>query len=343
METIILQDPLIRLSRDLKFAATKMGDEQARYLVDAYYQLQGIRVAENNQIKAMEREVKEREEGEKAKAQTETKAAKAAKSVKKNGNGPTELLSGADVLDWFCRNTEALEGQMKRALDAYSDAHEVGRWAKSIHGIGPVIAAGLLAHIDMEPWMCMKHKFDPKIKSCTVHKPHPPEEAGCGKKRLLYAGQVWNFAGIGDPARRWEKGERRPWNAQLKTLTWKIGQSFLKGSTNENCFYGLILRNEWEKLKVRNENLEFAAAAKEKLERFKIGKNTDAYAAYSVGKLPPAHVLQRACRYATKLFLSHYHCVAYESKFHEKAALPYIIAIGGHKDYIAPPNWPMAE
>jgi hypothetical protein len=288
MPDVVLENPITRLSKDLKIAARTLSNVEARYLVDSYYQLQKIRIAQGNQAFSMEKEDQKKEPHA--------------------------------VLDWFIMNAESLENQVKRALDAYSDEHLEGRWAKSQIGIGPVITSGLLAHID----------YDKKDELTNL-------------PLLKYAGQIWSFAGIAGNHQVWEKGQKRPWNASLKTLCWKIGQSFLKQSTNEEAFYGILLRRYWEGLKERNERLEFKAAAEEKLAKFKIDKKTDAYKAYIVGKLPPAHVLQRACRYATKIFLSHYHCVAYEVHRSEKAELPYIIAHGGHKDYIAPPNWPMEE
>ena len=36
--------------------------------------------------------------------------------------------------------------------------------------------------------------------------------------------------------------------------------------------------------------------------RYKIGKTTEAYAAYSAGRLPPGHLHARAKRWAVKLF-----------------------------------------
>ena len=87
-----------------------------------------------------------------------------------------------------------MEGQIKRALEKYVDNHPVGSWLTSIHGIGPVIAAGLLAHIDIA--------------------------------RAPTVGHIWRFAGL-DPTTKWEKKTRRPWNAALKVLTWKAGESFV--------------------------------------------------------------------------------------------------------------------
>jgi hypothetical protein len=352
-----LDNPLVRLSKDLKAAAMLLSDEEARYLVDAYYQVQKIRVAQGNQVGSMERAtLKDAVPPEEAElAHEETILEEQDKKAKKEPHS---------VLDWFVLNAQNLEGQMKRALDSYSDSRVEGRWAKTMVGIGPVIAAGLMAHIDMNPWTCalrnvpvigevpeelpgretgnVSHVAKVKLVEmetpCTEKEPHP--NGLCARKPLLYAGQIWNFAGIGDPLRTWEKGQRRPWNAKLKTLTWKIGQSFLKQSTRPNCYYGHLLRQRWEILKTQNERRDFAVAAAAKLEKFKIGKSTDAYKAYIQGFLPPAHVLQRACRYATKIFLSHYHCVAYKATFGKDAALPYAIAVLGHKDYLPIPNPP---
>jgi hypothetical protein len=82
----------------------------------------------------------------------------------------------------------------------------------------------------------------------------------------------------------------------------------------------------------------YAEQAKAVLEKKKIGKTTDAYAAYSIGKLPPAHIHARAKRYAVKLFLAHLHEVWYTKHFGEAPPKPYPIAILGHAHYLAPPQ-----
>lgn len=263
-------EPVIRLTKDIKEASRVLSKQEARYLVDSYYQVQEYRKATANQCRIMD------ESGE-----------------------PHE------VLDWFLNNNEILESQIKRALDAYTSADPIGQWCKSIMGIGPVIAAGLLAHIDIE-------------KAPTV-------------------GHIWSFAGL-DPRAEWKKGEKRPWNAKLKVLCWKIGQSFVKVSNNEKDIYGHIYRERKEYEVAKNENGEYADQAKAKLEKFKIGKDTDAYKSYSVGKLPPAHIDQRAQRYAVKLFLSHLHEVWYTHHFGVAPPNPYPIAILGHAHKIDPPG-----
>lgn len=309
-------DPIKRLTRDLKTAARKLTDTQARYLVDNYYQLQEVRKASANQVAAL-----------------------------------TASNEPCEVITWFRDNSETLEGQIKRALQAYAEESRIGRWTLSITGIGPVIAAGLLAHINMEPWKCVHvgqklEIIDPEtekkkkqtMEACKPDAPHGPE---CHRIRLETVGHIYRFAGI-DPTIVWEKGEKRPFNAALKVLTWKIGQSFLKNSSRENCFYGHLLLKRWEQEKQRNEQSLFADQAKAKLERFKIGKTTEAYKHYSSGHLPPAHILQRACRYSVKMFLSHFHHVSYVVKFGTEPPKPYVfVHQEGHGDYIAPYGWPI--
>jgi hypothetical protein len=89
-----------------------------------------------------------------------------------------------------------------------------------------------------------------------------------------------------------------------------------------------------------NEAGEYAAQAAQCAER--VGRNTDAYKAYSQGKLPPAHIHSRAKRWAVKLFLAHWHWVAYECEHGAPPPKPYIIETDPrHTHIVKPPNWPM--
>jgi hypothetical protein len=217
-------------------------------------------------------------------------------------------------------------------LAKYADSRVAGVWAQSICGIGPVIAAGLLAHIDLQPWVCMNEKA--KI-NCTEDAPCSP---ACGKQIMYTVGHIWRFAGL-DPTQKWEPKTRRPWNASLKTLCWKIGESFVKVSTNEKDIYGRVYleRKEYEQKKnLAGDYKEQAAAG-----AARVSKKTESYKSYIQGLLPDGHIHSRAKRYAVKLFLAHFHHVAYEVKFGTPPKKPYIIEHGGHTHYIAPPNWPM--
>ena len=106
----------------------------------------------------------------------------------------------------------------------------------------------------------------------------------------------------------------------------------MKVSSNKNDTYGQFYLQRKEQEILKNENLEFKEQADAGAKR--VGKTTDAYKAYSVGKLPPAHVHARAKRYAVKLFLAHWHEVAYREHFKCEPPLPYPIAHQGHAHHI---------
>lgn len=262
METSMQLDPINKLTKDIKQAATKLSATEVRYLVDSYYQMQENRKRSDNQLRSL-----------------------------------TESKEPHMVMAWLSENNRGLENQIKRALDAFSASQEIGQWARKVKGIGPVIAAGLIAHIDIN-------------KAPTV-------------------GHIWRYAGL-DPTSKWGKGQKRPWNASLKTLCWKIGQSFVKVSGYDDAFYGKIYLKRKEYEQAKNEAGDYADQAAWKLENFKIGKTTDAYKSYIVGKLPPGHIQTRVTRYATKLFLAHLHEEWFQIEFGKPAPLPYPISILGH-------------
>ena len=249
------------VARDLKAAALKLTVGEARYLVDLYYQIQEFRKATGNQIRSL------------------------------GDNEPGELIQGV------FGSMEKVENRIKKGLDYYTDDNPMGKWAKDVVGIGPVISAGLLAHIDL-------------TKCSTV-------------------GSIWRFAGY-DPTSKWNKGEKRPFNAALKTLCWKIGESFVKVSGNPKAMYGSLYLQRKAIEQQKNDNGEFKEQAGQKLKDFKIGKDTDAYKSYSIGKLPPAHIHARAKRWAVKVFLCHYFESGCRLVLKKEPPLIYSIAMLGH-------------
>lgn len=262
-------DPIAvkRLGRDLRRASSTLTKTEARFLVDSYYDMQETRKQSSNRVRALG-----------------------------DAGEPHE------VVQWLLAQSSTLEQQIKASLDVYSYNDPVGEWARSIKGIGPVLAAGLLAHIDI--------------------------------KRSPTVGHIWRFSGQ-DPTCIWEKGQKRPFNAKLKTLCWKIGKCFVYVSSNEKSFYGQLYKKRKEYEIERNEAGELADQAAEGAKR--VRKETEAYKHYIKGKLPPAHIQRRSERYAVKLFLAHYHEVAYKLHFGEDPPLPYPIAHLGHAHKIEVP------
>jgi hypothetical protein len=335
-----------RLSRDLAKAARTMSHAEARFMVDSYYQMQEDRIRAMNQMRA---------------------------TIPEDSDSADEEAEPHEVLLWLTQNSSLLEKQVARALDKYTEAHEVGKWARSIVGIGPILAAGLLAHISMNPHTCAR-VYEPGEDEvdCSKKKPCTPK---CGPQPLNTVGQIWRFAGL-DPTSIWEKGKKRPHNAKLKTLCWKIGESFVKQSGNDSDVYGhlYVQRKAYETAK--NLAGDYEPRAVEALERKRFGDDTDAkvwlegrlsvdaarkfYETPSerrmglskklagapgsgVRMLPPGHIHARSKRWAVKLFLAHWHAVAFRAHFKRAAPKPYVIAILGHADEIRCPNWPFDE
>jgi hypothetical protein len=114
----------------------------------------------------------------------------------------------------------------------------------------------------------------------------------------------------------------------------------VKTCNRENAYYGKVYAQRKLYETEKNEAGEYAEQARQKLEDFNIGKDTEAYKWYSEGKLPPAHIHSRAKRYAVKLFLAHLHEVMYRDKFGKAPPNPYPIEHLGHAHYLEPPNMP---
>ncbi len=271
-ETIEYMASVEKLTRDLKNASVELSLAEVRFLVDAYYQMQNDRIRATHQERTLE-----------------------------------ESDEPHSVVSWLASQRETLENQIKRALDAYSAAQPVGQWARSITGIGPVIASGLIAHIDI------------------TDRPT--------------AGHIWRFAGL-DPTVEWKAKTKRPWNADLKRLCWIISESFVKVSGHERDVYGKVYKARKALEIERNDAGRFADQAAAMLVKKKFRDETVAKKAYASGRLPPAHIHARATRYATKLFLSHLHAVMWWVKYNSVPPKPYILTRDSeqHVHFIEPPN-----
>lgn len=260
-----------KLQRDLREAAKNMGADQARFLVDHFYTIQDYRKSSANQMRALE-----------------------------SSEEPIEILR------WFYDQSDNLENYLKMTLDIYARNHPVGKWMMGVKGIGPVITAGLLAHIDIE-------------KAPTV-------------------GHIWRFAGL-DSTVVWEKGQKRPWNGKLKVLCWKIGDSFVKQSGGDNPSpYGIRYRAWKSEYVLRNERGDYKELAAQTLETRKFRADTDALRHYKEGRLPPGRLELRARRKATKMFLSHMHDFWYRTHFNAEPPVPYVIAHMQHTHFIPRPD-----
>ena len=138
-----------------------------------------------------------------------------------------------------------------------------------------------------------------------------------------------------------QREQKRPWNASLKVLCWKIGESFVKCSGREGDVYGHLYLERKAQEQARNAEGAYAAQAAAILASKRFRQETGAKAAYQAGQLPPGHLHARAKRWAVKLFLSHWHHVAYSEHYGRLPPKPYVLTeAGGHAHAITVPNYP---
>ena len=120
---------------------------------------------------------------------------------------------------------------------------------------------------------------------------------------------------------------KRPWNGNLKVLCWKLGDSFVKQSGRPNAFYGRLYRERKEQEVAYNEAGRFRAQAEETLSTKRI-QDPLTRATYQAGMLPPGRLDLRARRWAVKIFLAHWHDVAYRDFYHEAPPKPWVFEWG---------------
>lgn len=121
------------------------------------------------------------------------------------GNRVTAVEQGRSTvnvatINRYCERFEKLEREAANEIAECVKDHELYDWLKRVKGIGPGLAGCLLAHIDIE-------------KANTV------------SALWKYAGLAVNAEGAAD---RPTKGQKLPYNAELKRICYLIGTSFLK-------------------------------------------------------------------------------------------------------------------
>lgn len=262
-----------KLARDVRQLSVELDRNSARKVVDAYYVIQENRMAFAAQARELTKQ-----------------------------DCPNELMA------YLSDSLLVMEKALKNPLQRFSQNSIAGQWSLSQYGIGPILSAGLVAHIDIT--------------------------------KARTAGSVWRYAGL-DPTQTWEKGQKRPYNAELKMLCWKIGQSFMKFSNKEQCFYGHLYKQDKARRIAKNEAGDYADFAKDILSK-KNFKENQTRSKLESGILSDAQIDAQARRFAVKIFLSHYHAVAFQEHHGEAAPRPYIIAHGDHVHEIAIPNNPFS-
>lgn len=307
------EEILVKLTKDLKAAVKTMTLNEARFLWDSYYQTQENRLRAGGQIRSVKDEPHE-------------------------------------VLRWVSNNAESLENQIASALETFAAEQPMGQWAMSVCGIGPVLAAGLIAHIDITKAPTVGHIWRFAGLDATVIWQGTDDclrwvKANGGATDELIARAATHFGKAPETVRKFATTDargkaikltdnslakslsRRPHNAALKVICWKIGESFVKVKANETDVYGKLYEQRKAYESAKNEAGDYAAQAAAIL---KARPGHAQKAIYQTGKLPPGQLHARAKRYAVKQFLSDWHAEAYRKHFKTEPPKPYPIAILGH-------------
>lgn len=207
-------EAISKLSKDLANASKTMTDKEAKYTVYLFYNIQETRIRMGEQARALS-----------------------------TSGEPHTLLS------FFYDQFDSLENQVKRALDKYTDSVPAGIWAKDQLGIGPVIAAGMCAHVG-------------------------------DASRFKTVGNLWSYSGLLEGQKR-KVGEKSNWNPDLKRLSWLIGQSFVKVSGNENSLYGRLFKEQKAYYQNLNNTGKYEEKAAIYLNSKKWSKSTHSYRWYT--------------------------------------------------------------
>lgn len=146
-----------------------------RWQVDLYYQVQKIRVGLGNRVSAIERGV--------------------------DSGDPKILQRWHDV---FLNLEEQIEKEMARR----AELHPTYKWLRSIKGIGPTLAAKLIALVG-------------------------PDEAMARRDTVS---KLWAFSGLA-PGQKLVKGQKSTYNRRLKSLMYVIGTSILKARGAASKYY----------------------------------------------------------------------------------------------------------
>lgn len=272
LEDMFIQVAKYQIDRDfftqMRQRHAAFSAEEVRALFDLYDDCQRMRIRQGNRVAACKRFKK-----------------------------PVEVCSAH-----YYQQFALLEENAAKNLIGYVKAspRRVVQWALEVDGAGPILVAGLAAHIDIT--------------------------------RAPHVSSLWRFAGQ-DPTEVRKKGQKRQHCAALKRICFLLGKSFVYQKNNPEARYAqLYVERKAQELE-RNVSGAFAAQAKEVLAAKHFEKKTVARKCYEAGLLPPAHLDARARRYAVKMFLSHWYEIDYEETYGKPPENPWIIGKEGHSHW----------
>lgn len=274
-----LMEAISNLNADLRAAAKLMGRAEVRVLVDRYYQIQKIRTATAS------------------------------------GSRSAQDDEPVSVLDWTFDSMKRIERNINRAMGDFAAEYTVGQWLQSLTGVGPIISAGLLCHVDIRKCKTAGalHRFaglDKNLRWIKEKEAISMVNTVCGTKAKRVSdselAKLADLAGLRPPvlqARLNFLGLTQtaanvttaltliPWNASLKRLMNRAADCFVKCQGKKDDFYGALFTKR-KQFEIDNSiKGNHVKQAQESLATVKFGDDKDAKLWYT-GSLSPAAVTE---------------------------------------------------
>lgn len=190
----------------------------------------------------------------------------------------SKLDSPNDLLKLYREQIRNNKYSLAYIFKNYANNFISGKWTLSQYGIKPVHAATLLAYVDV-------------TKSPTVN-------------------SLWRYSGL-DP----NYNKNNNWNNELKFMSNKLGEIFQSLQDNTQSIYGQLYSVDLERRISKNDLKEYAEKAEQILQSKHVDKNSTEYECLTEGYLSINHIEAQAKRFAVKIFLSHYHAIAYQENY----------------------------
>lgn len=262
--------------------------------IDGYYNYQQIRIAEQNEIRdiirrkmeniPLDKPEEKKEKKDYLKKYTDEKLAVLLKELLHKKSITREEYDSMIKIIALSRETSTIEQHYKKTMHVYLMEETVWKdWLINIRGISDVLGSNLLKNIGY-----------------------------C--ENFQQISSLWRYCGLDpDGAKGRKKGEKIHYNPLMKTLAWKIGDSFIKQRTP--TYRRIYDEEKARQLSLKEQGVENAPKSL-------------------------LHADLRARRKMVKVFLQHYWLVCRDMK-KLPVTMPYVFDRMGHNHYIPPPFYTM--
>lgn len=225
-----------------------------RFVVETYYDVQEVRMeAEHRILSYSQQEALEAVLGEAAEAELRRMGTKPYKAAIKERKEEPAFVAAAEAAihrledDEHHKQVNKLMRQQETILKnlAMRDVREHPlwtEWLRYVYGIGPCLAGGLMAWIDItksnhcsQLWKYMGLAVSIDKWLCHACRNEVPHHSSLGTANVVCPKCQNKMAPVGHADRR-EKGKMLGYNPRAKTLAWKIGESFVKQSAAKSGY-----------------------------------------------------------------------------------------------------------